>query len=62
MWTREQEEELAELYQQYQEEDGNNTTLYIQLCYFNYHFIVGNNKSLINALLTVTHLCAEGCA
>ena len=23
MWTREQEEELAELYQQYQEEDGN---------------------------------------
>ena len=23
MWTREQEEELAELLQQYQEEDGN---------------------------------------
>ena len=37
MWTREQEEELAELYRQYQEEDGNYIlTLYEDLISYVY--------------------------
>ena len=33
MWTREQEEELAELYQQYQEEDGNHIMIQSTIAY-----------------------------